>query len=129
MMKLSEIRTAYEDLSRKLSDINRQLCFAGFGIIWIFNKQKGDIAVPEELYLPALLLCCSLFFDILQYAFSALFWYFYYVYKKKPEINDDENIVAEPEILNVLPWIFFILKVLLLIWAFMEIGIYLKSKI
>ena len=49
--------------------------------------------------------------------------------KKKPEINDDENIVAEPEILNVLPWIFFILKVLLLIWAFMEIGIYLKSKI
>ena len=83
MMKLSEIRTAYEDLSRKLSDINRQLCFAGFGIIWIFNKQKGDIAVPEELYLPALLLCCSLFFDILQYAFSALFWYFYYVYKKK----------------------------------------------
>lgn len=60
-MKLSEIRDAYEEISGKLSDINRQLCFAGFAIIWIFNKTDNDISVPTELYLPALLLCASLF--------------------------------------------------------------------
>ena len=38
MMKLSEIRVAYEELSGKLSEINRQLCFAGFAVIWIFNE-------------------------------------------------------------------------------------------
>lgn len=106
-MKLSEIRKAYEDLSGKLSDINRQLCFAGFAIIWIFNKSKGDIAVPEELYLPALLLCGSIFFDILQYAVSSLAWYFYYCYKKDKNKDNDINIVNEPEIFNVLPWLFF----------------------
>lgn len=129
MMKLSEIRKAYEDLTGKLSDINRQLCFAGFAIIWIFNKSKGNIAVPDELYLPALLLCCSIFFDILQYTFSSLSWYFYYWCKKDKNINDDENIVAEPEKLNILPWIFFICKIVLLIWAYIEIGIFLISKI
>ena len=45
-MKLSEIRDAYEEISGKLSDINRQLCFAGFAIIWIFNKTDNDISVP-----------------------------------------------------------------------------------
>lgn len=39
MMKLSEIRDAYEEISGKLSDINRQLCFAGFAIIWILIRQ------------------------------------------------------------------------------------------
>lgn len=129
MMKLSEIRTAYEDLSGKLSDINRQLCFAGFAVIWIFNKSKENIAVPEDLYLPALLLCGSIFFDILQYTFSSLSWYGYYLYKKNKNINDDDNIVAEPEKLNVLPWIFFICKIVLLIWAYIEIGIFLISKL
>lgn len=129
MMKLSEIRKAYEDLSGKLSDINRQLCFAGFAIIWIFNKSKGDIAVPEELYLPALLLCGSIFFDILQYAVSSLAWYFYYCYKKDKNKDDDINIVNEPEIFNVLPWLFFMGKIVLLIWAYIEIGIFLISKL
>lgn len=129
MMKLSEIRTAYEDLSGKLSDINRQLCFAGFAIIWIFNKSKENIAVPEELYLPALLFCGSIFFDILQYTFSSLSWYLYYWHKKDKNVNDDENIVAEPEKLNVLPWICFICKIVLLIWAYVKIGIFLISKL
>ena len=76
-MKLSEIRDAYEEISGKLSDINRKLCFAGFEIIWIFNKTDNDISVPTELYLPALLLCASLFFDLLQYAISTFVWNVY----------------------------------------------------
>lgn len=129
MMKLSEIRKAYEDLSGKLSDINRQLCFAGFAIIWIFNKSKEDIAVPEELYLPAFLLCCSIFCDIFQYILSSLSWYFYYSIKRKKEKNDDENIVDEPESLNIAPWMLFIFKIIFLILAYMKIGVFLFNLI
>ena len=58
-MKLSEIREAYEVLSSKLSEINRQLCFAGFAIIWIFNKSEGSILIPNELHFPAFLFVIS----------------------------------------------------------------------
>lgn len=129
MMKLSEIRNAYEELSAKLSEINRQLCFAGFAIIWIFNKSKGGVSVPEDLYLPAFLLCCSIFFDILQYTISSLVWYFYYCYKKEKGKDDDKINVNEPEIFNILPWVLFICKIILLIWAYIEIGMFLISKL
>lgn len=131
MMKLSEIRTAYEDLSSKLSEINRQLCFAGFAIIWIFNKSMGDFSVPQELYFPAFLLCASLFADLLQYITSSLSWYVYYLlerrkYKSK---NDDDIQVCEPEWLNILPWILFCIKVLLLFIGYFYIGKFLINKI
>lgn len=128
-MKLSEIRNAYEELSAKLSEINRQLCFAGFAIIWIFNKSEGDISVPNDLYLPAFLLCCSIFFDILQYAISSLVWYFYYCHKKEKGKDDDDINVNEPEIFNILPWILFICKIISLIWAYIEIGMFLISEL
>ena len=128
-MKLSEIRKAYEDLTGKLSDINRQLCFAGFAIIWIFNKTKGDIAVPEELYLPTFLLCCSIFSDILQYAISSVIWYFYYCCKKEEGKDDNEVNVNEPEIFNMIPWFLFICKIISLICAYIKIGIFLISKL
>ncbi len=129
MMKLSEIRSAYEEISGKLSDINRQLCFAGFAIIWIFNKTDKDISVPMELYLPALCLCASLFFDLLQYAISSLAWYVYYLCQRKKDKKDEEVDVNEPECLNMIPWLFFFLKIILLIIGYFSIGVFLISKI
>lgn len=128
-MKLSEIRTAYEELSGKLSDINRQLCFAGFAIIWIFNKSIGDFSVPQDLYLPAFLLCSALFTDLLQYVISSASWYIYYL-RKRNNANGDDNIeVAEPEMLNLIPWGLFFLKVILLVLGYILIGIFLISKL
>ena len=83
MMKLSEIRNAYEELSAKLSEINRQLCFAGFAIIWIFNKSKGGVSVPEDLYLPAFLLCCSIFSTSYNIPYLHWFGIFIIVTRKK----------------------------------------------
>ena len=90
MMKLSEIRKAYEDLTGKLSDINRQLCFAGFGIIWIFNKTSNELSVPPQLYVPAIWLISSLFIDIIQYIYSSLTWAIYYNIKREKDKNDDD---------------------------------------
>lgn len=129
MMKLSEIRTAYEDLSGKLSDISRQLCFAGFAVIWIYNKSENNISVPQELYLPAFLLCLSLFLDIMQYVVSSLSWYIFYLKKRKGNSNDDDTSVKEPEKLNIVPWILFGLKIIALIIGYFYIGIFLIAKI
>lgn len=129
MMKLSEIREAYEELSGKLSEINRQLCFAGFAIIWIFNKSMGDFSVPQELYLPAFFLCASLFSDLLQYIVSSISWYIYYL-RKRSNNNEDEDIqVDEPEKLNIAPWILFFLKIILLVTGYVFIGIFLFLKL
>lgn len=128
-MKLSEIRGAYEEISGKLSDINRQLCFAGFAVIWIFNKTDNDISVPTELYLPALLLCASLFFDLLQYAISTLLWYGYYLYKREKNKKDEDVEVNEPEWLNTISWLLFIAKIISLIIGYILIGVFLICKI
>jgi uncharacterized membrane protein YjfL (UPF0719 family) len=67
-MKLEEIRNAYEELSGIASKINRQLAFAGTGIIWIFRVSTGEqTSLPEGLLWPAILLVFSLIIDILQY--------------------------------------------------------------
>lgn len=129
MMKLSKIRDAYEEISGKLSDINRQLCFGGFAIIWIFNKSDKDISVPPELFLPALLLCTSLFLDLLQYAISTLVWYVYYLYKRDKNKEDEEVEVNEPEWLNTISWVLFIAKIISLIIGYILIGVFLISKI
>lgn len=126
MMKLSEIRTAYEELSGKLSDINRQLCFSGFAVIWIFNKSSTSLSFPDELYMPSFLICLSLLLDVLQYVISTLCWYLYYLCKRhKLDKNDSEIEVDEPEWFNIIPWLLFIGKIALLIAAYFLIGKYL----
>lgn len=55
MMRLSQIREAYEELSGKLSDVNRQLAFAGIGIIWIFKiTDDHSPIIPNELLEPVI---------------------------------------------------------------------------
>lgn len=129
MMKLSEIRTAYEYLSGKLSDISRKLCFVGFAVIWMYNITFKDISVRQELYLPTLLLCVSLFFDVMQYLVSSLSWYIFYLKKRKDNSNDDDTSVKEPEWLNIVPWLFWGLKIIALIIGYVYIVDFLFYKI
>ena len=125
MMKLSEIRVAYEELSGKLSEINRQLCFAGFAVIWIFNKSENDISVPIELYYPALFFILSLSADILQYIFSSIIWYCYYILKRKKGEEDSTIEINEPEYLNIPAWLFFFLKIVFLVIGYFLLGKFL----
>ena len=129
-MKLSEIRTAYEELSGKLSDINRQLCFAGFGVIWIFNKsvEKG-LLIPDELYLPSFFLILSLSIDLMQYVISTTSWYVYYLMKRRRGSNDSEVEVNEPERINTFPWALFFMKIISLCIGYFLIAEFLISKI
>ena len=129
MLKLSEIRKTYEDLTGKLSDINHQLCFAGFGIIWIFNKTGNETIIPSELYEPAVWLVISLAIDVIQYVYSSIAWAIYYTTKRKRNKNDDKIEVDEPTGINYLTWILFSAKVITMCIGFYKIGFFLISKL
>lgn len=129
MLKLSEARTAYEDASGKLSDTNRQLCFAGFGIIWLYNMSDGEIKVPQELYLPGVLLIISLVLDLAQYAYTAIRWQVFYDKHTLPDKDEEKITFVEPKHINTPNWTFFALKVSFMLTAYFFIGKFLISKI
>ena len=74
MMKLEEIRKAYEDLSSSLSSVVRQINFAGIAIVWIFvGKETGT--VPQHLYNACTFLVISIILDVLQYLVGTFSWH------------------------------------------------------
>ena len=143
MLRLSEIRDAYERSTSKLGEINRQLCFAGFAVVWIFNRTSEvgaeGLSIPAPLYLAVFLWCVSMILDILQYVSKTAIWYFYYLKqldkhrdecsKNGEEESEDDCIVDEPEHVNAVIWAFFILKVLTMFAGYIVLGIFLISQI
>lgn len=127
MLKLSEIRDAYERSSSKLGEINRQLCFAGFAVVWIFNRSSNEVSLPSELYWPMVLWCISLSFDVLQYLYKTIAWWLVYLYHKSKvdhsQSSEDDIIINESEKFNVVTWILFFLKI-----GFMATGYILTIK-
>lgn len=74
-MKLREIRQSFYDASGKVSDLSRQLAFAGIGLIWVFHADHTPgVAVPPVLVAPALLFAAALFSDLLQYVVTTVVW-------------------------------------------------------
>ena len=129
-MKLSEIRKSYEDLSQSLSKINRQLAFAGIGIIWLFRTTDSDGAtsIDGEMLKPIFWFVISFGLDLLQYLWSSLVWYAYYL-KKRSEGGNEDTEVAEPEWPNVPSWAMLVLKVVSLGGGYTYLGIYLYQKL
>lgn len=131
-MKLKEIRDDYEELSGKASDLNRKLIYSGIAIVWIFhfNIDANSISpnenvIPEALHLPLLLFCASLGVELLQLLCSTIIWYLYYCCKRRGCSNEDAHEVNEPEWFNVNPWIAWLVKICLTIWAYIELAKFL----
>lgn len=129
MIKLSETRKAYEDASGKLSDINRQLCFAGFAIIWLYNMSDGEIKIPRELYFPGILLIASLVIDVLQYVYTTVSWHLYYERHTSSDKKEEEENISEPKYINTPAWILFWLKIVGMLWGYILIGKFLILKL
>lgn len=129
MIKLSETRKAYEDASGKLSDINRQLCFAGFAIIWLYNMSDGEIKIPRELYFPGVLLIVSLVIDVLQYVYTTVSWHLYYERHTSSDKKEEEENISEPKYINTPAWILFWLKIVGMLWGYILIGKFLILKL
>ena len=113
-MKAGDIRDDYYVLSGKLSDISRNLCFAGIAVIWALrlgNAAESGIVFSEKLLLPLAIFVLSLTLDFIQYAWSTaatgimnkIYWNRY---------KDDETSVEFPTWLNVVTSVIFIVKLI-----------------
>jgi len=130
-MKWKDAHKYYETNSSKLSNINRQLCFAGIAIIWIFvtksSAPKPELLLPKELLIPLKLFVMSLSFDILQYLSATVIWGLYHRYKEA-SVGRECGFSA-PMFFNWPSILFFFAKVFVSIYAYICIFIYINSLI
>ncbi len=111
-MKLSDAREHYYTFSGKLSDVNRQLCFAGIAVIWIFalRDESGNYSIPIDLNVPLLFFVFGLVFDLLHYLSSSISWGIFHRIKEKSGVGEDAEFKA-PRWINWAPNILFYGKV------------------
>ncbi len=127
-MKLSEYRDDYYTFTGKLSDINRQLAFAGIALIWIFKQGNGsNVSIEKALLIPAILIVISLAMDMLQYAYQSITWAIFYTYYKGQGKSEDDKIKSS-KFLNYPSWVLFTFKVLLTIISYWKICEFLLHK-
>jgi len=121
-MKLKDALKIYYERSTKLSDVVRQLNFAGIAVIWLFRTgdKTGGIPYSECLLWPLGLLIGSATFDLLHYAYASAAWgIFHRVQEKK--LQKEKNLEGEfhaPKSINWLSLIFFWGKTILCIAAY-----------
>jgi len=122
-MKLAGARENYEYFSGKLSEINRQLCFAGIAVVWIFatKSSEGGYALPEQLVFPLKYFVASLVVDLFQYAYASAAWGYFHRKKEKSGIGEDTEFGA-PMYINWPTIAFFWLKVTLAFIGYLGLG-------
>lgn len=86
-MKLSEYRSAYEELSGTASQINRTTILACIAAIWVIKPEiiGSNQEWPLILALSLILFCASLIVDLLQYLIQSLIIYVKYNNSKKSD--------------------------------------------
>lgn len=126
--KLSEFKEDYYFFTGKLSDINRQIAFAGIALIWVFKKgENTDFQIDSALILPAILIVCALAVDMFQYIYQSIVWANFYT-KKNRKYKSEEKKIKSPEYLNIPAWILFGLKVSLVLISYWFIFDFLLAK-
>ena len=130
-MKLPEYRQTFYDYSGKVSDLSRQLAFAGLAVIWIFKKDGATdkLTIPGALTLPLLLLVASLACDVLQYFAGTVVWWLFYRIKEIRGFTDEQELGDHSPWLEAPIWIFFLFKFIFLIVAYACIARYLFANL
>ena len=90
-MKISDYKQAYEDASSKLSEINRNLIYAGFALIWIFKTPDKSLNI--NLIWGSILLICAAVSDIMQYIITTCIWYSQFRQIEQNERNNFDGIL------------------------------------
>ena len=128
-MKLSDYRETYYEFSGKLSDVSRQLSFAGIALIWLFKLDSTPVPkVPDELLLPTITLSLALAFDLLQYVSASIVWGIFQWYKEKQLTDLTENPeLKSPSILKWPQFTFFALKIMSVILSYYLLLKYLST--
>jgi hypothetical protein len=127
--KLSEYKNDYYFFSGKLSDINRQIAFAGIALIWIFKVSVGDkIVIDHSLLYSAKFIVVALALDLLHYLYQTITWSLFYTVNKKKYKSEDHGLDSSMA-LNIPAWILFYLKIALVLIAYVMIFYHLAEKL
>lgn len=78
MIKIRDIRDTFFKASGTLSNINRQIAFAGIGIVWIFVEVKANIIIDKILVKAIIGFVASFIFDISQYVYKKVYYFRFY---------------------------------------------------
>jgi hypothetical protein len=126
-MKLKDAREYYNQRSSKLSEVVRQLNFAGIAIIWLFRTgdKTGGIPYNDFLIWPLGLLVASATFDLLHYAYASAAWGIFHRVKEKELHHNEEAEFLAPDAINWLSNILFWGKAMLTVAAYILLVIYI----
>ena len=75
-MTLKDAREAYYTYTGNVSELARQLSFAGIGVIWVFRSKEAPSGFvwDPSLRWTATLFVAALALDLLQYVYASLAW-------------------------------------------------------
>lgn len=129
-MKLAELRKTYYEFSGKLSDIVRQLNFAGIAVVWIFKVGQGNGGIP---FAPCLLWSMGLFvvslgLDLLHYIYATLAWGLFHRLKEKQHLLEDHDFGAPCQI-NWPTIVFFWTKIAVSLAGYVILTRYIVSQL
>lgn len=129
-MKLKDVREYYYGATDKLSEVNRQLDFAGIGIIWMLKvgDKAGGILYDHVLLIPLATFVGAIALDLLHYVYKSLAWGIFARGKEKQRLPADADFKASRTI-NWPTLIAFWGKVLLTIFSYMLLLKYLALKL
>src|SRR5438128_58044 len=126
----------YEDTGT-VSNLVRNIAFAGIGLIWIFKNSEYSVnssMLPSQLHKPLFYIIVGLTADLFQYLWRALNIFVHYKIKDvkyiRGQLNDaDLEDVTMPEYISIGTWFFFISKVVLIVIAYAYIYQYIIGKL
>jgi len=126
------LEDSYE-LSKRTSEISRQLAFAGIAVIWIYkNPDNAPTIIKDGLVFPLFLWVTCLGIDLLQHFFGALTSYVFFHIKQYQDnggkLKDTTDIPA-PYWMDFTATTLFIFKIVANIWAYIELGKFLLPKL
>lgn len=113
-MNLQDVRDNGNWHSEKLSEVNRQLAYAGIAVVWIFKNGSDDAPrLPDELFAPLCLLGLGLLFDLSHYFSSTIIWkcILWDKEKKIPKEKFSTATFRIPASVNYLSYSLLIMKV------------------
>ena len=119
-MTLEDALEYYNQRTAKLSEVVRQLNFAGIAVIWLFRtgQKTGGIPYNDSLLWPLGLLVASATFDLLHYAYSSAAWGIFHRKKEKELKHNNKAEFHAPAAINWLSNFFFWGKAVMTVAAY-----------
>ena len=130
-MKIRKIREDFEATTKTVSDLVRQLAFAGIAVIWIIRTgdNAGGIRQSLQPLLPSLLLfVVALACDFAQYASKALTLFFANTFFWMKHRNEEKDVTYSGW-LNLVPYSFFLGKAACLVIAYWQLLLFIYAQL